>query len=260
MGNSISSSTQSIENTFNNQIFMPPLGWEKYYDQKGEININSINGSNINGYIIEQESEKYIIWSHGNAATIYFLKSYFEHLSNKLQVNIVAYDYQGYGKSEGTCSEQNCYEDLESVINYLVNDNNVNKENIILIGRSLGTGVTMNYISNNEWNTPVMLISPYTSIMNVAHDLVSSTNCFESSFLFSVKPIDKFKSIDKIANTTCPIKIIHGDNDNIINISQGRKLWDNLPNKIIEPLWIENVGHNDILEVIPLSAFEELLY
>ena len=36
-------------------------------------------------------------------------------------MNILAYDYRGYGISQGECCEENMYKDIEIVISFAIN-------------------------------------------------------------------------------------------------------------------------------------------
>ena len=58
-----------------------------------------------------------------------------------------------------------------------------------------------------------------------------------------------FPNIDRIKKIDCPIYIIHGKRDEIVHICHGRRLADNMKNKIQEPWFVEKAGHNDIESV-----------
>ncbi|CAN0447435.1 unnamed protein product, partial [Scytosiphon promiscuus] len=58
------------------------------------------------------------------------------------QVNVLAYEYSGYGKSEGTVSEDNCYADIRAAYDYLTTQKKTPPKQIVLYGRSLGSGPT----------------------------------------------------------------------------------------------------------------------
>lgn len=49
-----------------------------------------------------------------------------------LQVNVMAYDYSGYGISEGEPSEEACFADIEAAFAYLVNVKKTPASKIIL--------------------------------------------------------------------------------------------------------------------------------
>ena len=123
------------------------------------------------------------------------------------------------------------------------------KKNIILVGQSLGTGIVAEYVSKNEWTTPIVLISPYKTIASVVTD---------SSFK---EMVDKFKTIKKLKHISCPVKIIHGQDDNIIHISHGQEIYNKLNESCkMKPLWIPSCGHNDILTKIGSSDWKEVLF
>lgn len=241
MGISISNnfnSSETIKNLYKDYVFQPPQVNISMEKEHNHFKIRSINGKLISCFLYKPhfyKSNKIIIWSHGNAMNCYQLREYYEYLCNVFNVNVLAYDYQGYGYSEGVCSEKNCYEDLTSVIEY-VKEVYIEK-NIYLIGQSLGTGVIIDYVSHNDWKNKIMLISPYTSIINVVSRHIAS---YAGS-------IDMFNSINKINKVKCPVQIIHGENDDIINVSNGKKLYEALPVKTLKPVWINNCDHENIL-------------
>lgn len=193
--------------------------------------------------------DKIIIFSHGNTTINEHQQDYLLNLSEELNIRVVGYDYQGYGHSQGSSSEQNCYEDHESVVEYfkLTNPNST----IYLMGRSLGTGIVVDYISKHEWNDLVILISPYESMLNII------TN--EGSILWRLfKSYDRFDSKSKIKNITCPVKIFHGKDDSLVNISHAKNLYELLLNKKYKPVWIDNCDHKRIFDKLPVNEIKEV--
>jgi hypothetical protein len=61
------------------------------------------------------------------------LSPWFEKfICEPLKVNVLLYDYSGYGDSEGECSEENVYADAEATYEYLKTDLGVSPDKIIL--------------------------------------------------------------------------------------------------------------------------------
>ena len=60
------------------------------------------------------------------------------------------YEYIGYGVNLNNykCSEQFCYNDIETVYNYMLNKRKIKQARIVLFGRGLGTGPSVYF---NEW-------------------------------------------------------------------------------------------------------------
>lgn len=232
----------------------PPINNTKYLPNVKNIKIISKNSNKIDVIVcyphINYNNNKIIIYSHGNASNNCELQYYLTNLSNMLNIMVVCYDYQGYGNSEGYCSEQNCYDDITSVVEYV--RYKYHDKKIYLIGQSLGTGIVIDYVSKHDWHYPIILISPYESMLNIAVE--------ENSIIrWLLAEYDMFSSIGKISKVRCPVKIFHGAKDSLINISHARKLYEQLPNKTFEPSWIMDCGHNDITNYITVNDLQEII-
>lgn len=260
MGNYFSSIDESIEDL----MFYPPKNRTKehylnlnqntnYYSSKLSF-VTTKKNSKVYFVAIEPKKKftKYIVFSHGNGSDICDMFSYCVSLCVNLNVGCILYDYLGYGLSDSNSfkpSEERCYESHETIINYVKTVLNIQQKNIILMGQSIGTGVVVDYIWKNKWNSPSILVSPYKSILRVA--------CDSSSMVLS-KPIDKFNSVSKMREINCPIKIFHGNKDEVIAISHGKELFEKLNDKTFEPVWFDGIGHNDILQRIEVDQLKEV--
>ena len=100
---------------------------------------------------------------------------WFNDLARVLRCNIMAYDYTGYGKSASSGiapTEENCYADIEAAYNYLTDVRHIQPEQIVLYGRSLGSGPSCYLASKTAPNgrsvAGVILQSPLLSAYRVA--------------------------------------------------------------------------------------------
>ena len=60
-------------------------------------------------------------------------------------------------------------------------------------------------------------------------------------------PFDKFPNIDRIKNFDCPVYIVHGLRDEIVHITHGYRLWEQVVNKkYSSSYFVEQAGHNNI--------------
>ena len=176
--------------------------------------------------------EKYIIYSHGNAEDIGDCYEWLYYLHKELNVNVLAYEYQGYGLHKGTPSENNCYSDIQTAFNFL-RFRGVPEKNIILYGRSLGTGPTVDLASRCKDLKGVVLESPYTSILGVVNEtLAQSSYC-----------IDPFRNNSKIHLIECPLLIIHGTDDEIIPYEHAKKLQNRSKCNLVT---LNGGGHNNL--------------
>lgn len=252
-----SSSKEYVHSKANQWIFQPhQTAGFVYPPHIRQFNIKSKNGNLIEIICcvpqkMKRLTNKLIIFSHGNASINEDMYSYLQWLSNMLLIEVVCYDYQGYGNSQGQPGEQNCYDDIESVVKYFINQENHKREEIYLMGQSLGTGVTADFISKHNWNNPVILISPYESILRI---VASESIAYVSS------SVDMFDTQGKMIDIQCPVKIYHGKNDDMISVNHSINLFNALPNKTLLPTFFDNCGHNDILYRIDMNELLSIIY
>lgn len=114
-------------------------------------------------------SNKLIIFFHGNAEDLGISYEMLDHMRTALRINLMAVEYPGYGIYEDPegASEEKIFRDAELVYNFVQCMSNVSEKDIILLGRSLGSGPTT-YLAANHEPGGLILMSPYTSIKSVA--------------------------------------------------------------------------------------------
>ena len=84
-----------------------------------------------------------------------------------MKVHILAVEYPGYGIYEGEFpSADLIIKDAEFVYKYLTKDLNWKESDIIVCGRSIGSGPAC-YISSTNKPSSLVLISPHTSIRGI---------------------------------------------------------------------------------------------
>lgn len=188
-------------------------------------------------YVRYPMATRTILYSHGNAADIGQMYELFIDLSIHLKVNLMGYDYSGYGQSTGKPSEHNTYADIEAAYKCLEESYNTKQEDIILYGQSVGSGPTVNLAARLPRLRAVVLHSPILSGLRVMYP-VKHTYWF-----------DIYKNIDKIQFVKCPVLVIHGTSDEVVDCSHGKQLWELCQEKY-EPLWIKGGKHCN-LELFP---------
>ncbi|KAK1438943.1 hypothetical protein QVD17_04756 [Tagetes erecta] len=188
-------------------------------------------------YVKNPAASLTVLYSHGNAADLGQMYELFCELSLHLRVNLMGYDYTGYGRSSGKPTEHNTYADIEAAYRCLVETYGVKEEDVILYGQSVGSGPTLDLASRLSRLRAVVLHSPILSGLRVMYP-VKRTYWF-----------DIYKNIDKIPLVRCPVLVIHGTADDVVDWSHGKQLWDLCVEKY-EPLWVKGGNHCD-LELYP---------
>ncbi|AQK41425.1 alpha/beta-Hydrolases superfamily protein [Zea mays] len=134
-------------------------------------------------------------------------------------------------------SEENTYADIEAVYQCLETEYGISQEDIILYGQSVGSGPTLHLASRLPRLRGVVLHSAILSGLRVVCH-VNFTFCF-----------DIYKNVKKIKKVKCPVLVIHGTDDDVVDWSHGKELW-RLAREPHDPLWIKGGGHCN-LELYP---------
>ena len=225
-------------------IFLPPT--PTYTEQSDHIVL--IEGSEANTKIATyyrpaKPGMATLLWSHGNAEDL--SSTSFLDLFHQAGFGIYAYDYPGYGLSDGSPSDRSCYAAIERVYEDLTLTHKIASKDLILVGKSVGSGPTT-YLATQKPAAGMILINPLSSIYRVA-------------FRFPIFPRDRFPNIDRIKGITTPLMVIHGEEDGVIPQSHGKALIAAHTGKhIFHDL--KGRGHNDIYGDSPeeIQAFIQL--
>jgi pimeloyl-ACP methyl ester carboxylesterase len=210
-------------------IFQPqPAG---YRDDEGIIKLVSSNGAKISArYLANPNATFTMLFSHGNAEDIGDDEIFLQGIRSA-GFSVFAYDYQGYGTSEGKPTERRVYGDVEAAYTYLVEDLHVQPNRIISFGRSLGGGPA----------TDLAFHRPIAGLVLES----SFTSAFRVLTRVPLLPFDRFNNLSKITRLHCPVLIIHGIQDSVIKVSHGRELFA-AANDPKQALWVEGANHNDV--------------
>ena len=123
-----------------------------------ELFINTDENISLKSWFIKKDLSKFktILFFHGNAGNLLNRVHKLNEL-NKLDVNILLISWRSFSGNKGKPSEKNLYHDGNRVVEWL-NEQGINKKDIILYGESLGTGVATELASNNKFAGVLSLI------------------------------------------------------------------------------------------------------
>lgn len=171
----------------------------------------------------------------GNGEDLGSIAGYAFDLSRSLQANVFIYDYSGYGISDGKPTEGNCYSDIRAAFQYLVTEKRIAPRRIVLIGRSLGSGPTIDIAASLGKNCGgVIIISGLCSCLRIAlGDMYRSPR------------FDMFRNIDKVQKIVVPIFFTHGKLDKVVPIGHGIALCQKSKYPLL-PLWVKDASHNNL--------------
>jgi abhydrolase domain-containing protein 17 len=212
------------------QIFIPQYAANKPLPHP-PINLTTRDQEIITAIHLTHPQAKYtILYSHGNGETIG--DAYPDLLAfQKLGFNLFAYDYRGYGLSQGKPSVPKAYQDIEAAYDYLIHTLKIPADRIIIYGRSVGSGPSV-YLASRQPSAGLILESAFTSTFRVI-------------LPFKILPFDKFPNQERLPQVKVPILIIHGTQDQVIPFSHGQTLYQtaNAPKTFLP---IDGADHNDV--------------
>jgi abhydrolase domain-containing protein 17 len=230
-------------------VFMPP----PVYSER-TTNLQFVENTPIIEYTVNDSNAFTLIHSHGNACNLVRGDYFFGKLSKDLNVNIVAYDYQGYGPRSkyGRCSEKACYRDIERVYEY-VRSKGVPANRIVLMGVSLGSGPSYE-LATKVPVAGLIIRSGYTSIVRVAATFIGYTG---AELLARIPFIDIFTNLYKVNRIDAPVYLVHGMKDRLISYRDCKRMDAVLTkhNLLWKARYIPEGDHNNLMMV----AEEEIL-
>ena len=210
-------------------IFLPHAS--SYKDSPEVLKITTASGKRISAVYLPNPAARFtLLVSHGNAEDLGDDRYWLENLRHA-GFSVFAYDYEGYGTSEGQPGEKTVYEDEAAAYDYLAVNLKTGPDRIIIFGRSVGTGPAT-YIAARRPSAGLILQSPFVSAFRVLTRI-------------PLLPFDKFPNGRYIRHVHCPVLIMHSHADSVIAIWHGQKMFD-LANQPKQAFWAQNVDHNEM--------------
>ena len=203
-----------------------------------DATVETDDGVNLHGWWVPgRNDEVTLLWFHGNAGNLGDRVGLLELLHDELGIGIFAVDYRGYGRSEGKPSETGLYADAQAALDAAQNYAGASSEEIVIFGQSLGAAVAVE-LATSQPVRGVVLEAAFTSIRDMARH--------HYSFL-PVGPLlrTSFDSESRIATIDAPLLMVHGQNDEIVPLDMGRRLFA-AAEEPKEFSKVEGAGHNDV--------------
>lgn len=202
-----------------------------------DIELKMKDGNKIRGWFVKNsisEKSNLLIYFGANAEEV---SRIIPRMAKFQNWSVVLINYRGYGNSEGIPGEQTLFSDSLEIYDYFSNREDINKNNIILMGRSIGTGVAT-YLAEKRNTSAVILVSPYDSLSSVVR---------EKCPILPVNLILKhrFDSISRAPSIKSPLLIIVGTEDKLIPVWHSIRLGESWGGKVSFEKIIGE-GHNSI--------------
>lgn len=138
-----------------------------------------------------------------------------------LGLNLLAFDYRGYGESDGAPSEPGLYRDAYAAYRLLQDSLGVPPRRIYLFGHSLGSAVAVE-LAGRVRAAGLILDGALTSVAERGQEL------------YPFVPVrwiaaSRYSSIDRIGVLGLPKLFLHAVDDEVVPIGHGRRLYQAAP-------------------------------
>jgi fermentation-respiration switch protein FrsA (DUF1100 family) len=183
-----------------------------------KVKIQTSDNIELLGWYHEKNLKDYktLVYFHGNAGSLENRIHKLNHFQD-MNINFLIVAWRGFNGNKGKPSEKGLYVDGKSAIDWLIKKG-VDEKNLILYGESLGTGVATHLAQNKNY-AGVILETPFTSMVDAAKN-------FYPYIPINLLLKDKFENFKKVKNINTPILVMHGEVDQIVPFSMGKKIYE----------------------------------
>jgi fermentation-respiration switch protein FrsA (DUF1100 family) len=152
-------------------------------------------------------------------------------------LDVLLFDYRGYGRSSGRASEEGTYRDARAARAALLARPEVDAGRVVYLGESLGAAVAL-ALALEHPPAGLVLMSAFTSIRDMAR----------RHYPIVPPPVvpDGYPSLRRVRDLRAPLLVLHGDRDAVVPPLHGEALYDAAP----EPKRLHvfaGAGHNDLV-------------
>jgi uncharacterized protein len=220
---------------------IPPGDWHPAGLSFEDVFFSSADGTRLHGWYFDRPGATlHVLYCHGNGEDVAALGEYMAVLRARHQVAIFAFDFRGYGRSEGRPEERGIVEDARAAQQWLAQRAGVSASDVVLWGRSIGGAVAVQ-LAADPGARGLILERTFTSLPDVAA-------CHYPWLPVRWLMRNRFDSLARIGAYRGPLLQSHGTADEVVPISQGRQLFAAAaaaPKEFVEMSGVTHNGPND---------------
>jgi hypothetical protein len=203
-----------------------------------DVEFETADGERLHGWWAKRRAVVlgHVLLCHGNAGNVGD-RVLHAALLTAAGFDVLLFDYRGYGQSSGSPGEQGTYRDARAALGCLLGQPDVDASRVLYVGESLGGAVALELALAHP-PAGLVLLSAFTSVRDMAR--------VHYGLLPAPLVPDAYPSLRLIAGLRAPLLVLHGDDDAIVPVEQGRALFDAAPGPKRLRI-VPGVGHNDIV-------------
>jgi len=197
-----------------------------------EVTFASGDGTKLHGWFLPAQgpARGTVIHFHGNAQNLSSHLAFVEWLPAQ-GFNVFAFDYRGYGRSEGKPGRRGTIEDGAAAIAYVQSRRDVDPKRLLVLGQSLGGAVAIATLGGHRYEgvRAVAIDSAFSSYRGAARDVVARVPVlgwlrWPIVFMAISGGYDPEDVVAKIA--PAPLLLIHGTADRVVDSRHSERLYE----------------------------------
>jgi hypothetical protein len=194
------------------------------------------DGVKLYGWFVPSPDGKVVLFCHGNADNISYFTDSIKQFYD-MGFGVLAFDWRGYGRSEGEPSEEGTYLDVLAAWQFLTEKKRIPPSNIIVLGRSLG-GSPAAWLCSVRKPLAAVIESSFYSLKEIA---AQRYPFFPVGIILRYK----YETGEYLKKAKCPVLIVHSRDDKVVPISHGKRLFEaaQRPKKFLEIKGTHRNGH-----------------
>lgn len=191
------------------------------------------NGAKLHSWLFpprQDDHQALVVHFHGNAQNLTAHALFSQWLAD-YGYHVLAFDYQGYGRSTGEPTRAGLVSDAMGVLAYIKQDPELSKLRLIILAQSLGGAVAIPSLVLSDTKPAMVIIdSSFASYHDVAQSILDRHPITWSlQWLPWLLVSDDYSPRDYLPRLRSPLLVIHSKMDNIVPFANGKDIFDLAP-------------------------------
>jgi fermentation-respiration switch protein FrsA (DUF1100 family) len=218
-----------------------------------DVWFESADGTRLHGWFAEGAGEPQgtLLYFHGNGEHVAHQADLIDLMRSRFRLNVLVFDYRGYGRSEGRPSEAGIQQDARAALAWLNERTGTTPAETIYFGRSLGAAVAVELAVARDCRM-LVLSNAFSSMPDVAANV------------YPWLPVrwlmrNRYPSLERIRECHQPLLQAHGTDDTLVPIAMARRLFEASPATRKKFVELEGEAHNDGYSIRFWQEFEQFI-
>jgi len=232
------------EDAFDNHQTVTPESFSSDVLQLTQDFVTTDDGFEINTWqLLRDDAQATVLYFGGNGFLMVKSKPWIDAYAT-MPVNLILFDYRGYGQSPGEPSVEGILSDSRNMYNVAREVAETYQTPLYIHGHSMGSFLS-SYIAQREEVAGYILESPISEVSGWTNNLVPWL--LRPFISFDIDPaIASQNNLERVKSIELPLLIMGGSDDNVTPFEMAEELYEASASSSKEIIKIEGGNHNDL--------------